>query len=216
MTACRGFLVRCLQICELKRDRHRIYVMNKSNGFTLVELMVVIAIVAILLTLGVPAMNQFIASSRVVTASNDMVYIVTLGRSEAVKRRSDNVVLAKKGAGSADDWSGGAVLFLDKNDNHIFDGVSTDEKIQEIPALKSGFSLKVSESSNSSGAAVDNRYMKFSKLGIILTGQKMTFDVCENNDVIDISRERVISIGLSGRPSVKSASDVSRSPAPCS
>jgi type IV fimbrial biogenesis protein FimT len=60
--------------------------MNRQSGFTLVELMVTIAIAAILLGLGVPSFRTLIENNRIAAASNDIVTALQFARSEAVKR----------------------------------------------------------------------------------------------------------------------------------
>lgn len=186
--------------------------MNKSNGFTLIELMVVIAIASILLGLGVPAMNRLIASSRVVTATNDMVYIVTLARSEAVKRRKP-VMLTRKATGAGRDWSSGVILFVDEDADNIFDATK-DEKIQEIPQLKTGITMKMTSPSSGPDVAA----IRFSPEGVSTSGTSYSFDVCESGDLVELFKERVLEINISGRPKVKSAANAdfaNRSPKPC-
>ena len=66
--------------------------MNKQSGFTLIELMVVISILAILLGIGVPSFRATIEGNRITTVANDLVGALQFARSEAVKRGT-NVVL---------------------------------------------------------------------------------------------------------------------------
>jgi type IV fimbrial biogenesis protein FimT len=61
--------------------------MKPDRGFTLLELMVTIAVLAILLAIGVPTLTDFIRESRVVSAANELLFNLQLARSEAVKRR---------------------------------------------------------------------------------------------------------------------------------
>ena len=56
-------------------------------GFTLLELMLVVAIGSILLAIAVPAMGNFIRNSRITGAANDVMAALHFTRSEAVKRR---------------------------------------------------------------------------------------------------------------------------------
>lgn len=58
------------------------------RGFTLIELMVVVAIVAILLGLGVPGFRELITATRVKNASFDVFSSLTHARSEAVTRNT--------------------------------------------------------------------------------------------------------------------------------
>jgi type IV fimbrial biogenesis protein FimT len=57
------------------------------RGFTLLELMVSLAIVGTLLAVGIPAMGDFIRNSRITGAANDVMGALHYARSEAVKRR---------------------------------------------------------------------------------------------------------------------------------
>ena len=62
------------------------------RGFTIIEIMVVVAIVAIFAALGVPAMSEMIVASRVRGASSDFYAALVAARSEAIKRRTSATV----------------------------------------------------------------------------------------------------------------------------
>jgi len=57
-----------------------------ASGFTLMELMIGIAVLAILITLAVPAFNQFVQNNRLAGQANEMVAALQFARSEALKR----------------------------------------------------------------------------------------------------------------------------------
>ena len=65
-----------------------------SKGFTLIELMIVIAIAAILMTLAAPSFSLMINNSKVTSATNEFIGSLNLARSEALKR-SNNVSVCK-------------------------------------------------------------------------------------------------------------------------
>ena len=67
---------------------------RKSKGFTLTELLVVLMVVAIFLSIGVPAFNELVATNRVATSVNDLVSSMHLARSEAVKRKTNATICA--------------------------------------------------------------------------------------------------------------------------
>ena len=83
--------------------------MKKHAGFTLIEMMIVIALLGILLTMAVPAFQSTIASSRATAVTNDLVSALQLARSEALKQRWPITVCRGNAAGTdcdnGADWS---------------------------------------------------------------------------------------------------------------
>jgi len=98
-------------------------------GFTILELMVVVAIVGILMAVAVPAMGNFIRNGRITAAANDVMAALHFTRSEAIKRRqpvtlctSANAILASNQANTnatcADsEFLTGWIVFVDLNQN---------------------------------------------------------------------------------------------------
>ncbi|NVO04651.1 MAG: GspH/FimT family pseudopilin [Rhodoferax sp.] len=75
----------------------------RSAGFTLVELMVTVAMLAILIALAAPSFQSLLSGLQVSNTAFALVSDLTLARNEAVKRGT-NVQLAP---GVASDWSQG-------------------------------------------------------------------------------------------------------------
>ena len=76
-----------------------------ASGFTLVELMVSLAVLAIGLSLATPPFQKLIASQRVKNASFDLYSALNYARSEAVKRNGN--ISVKAGALSNGSWASG-------------------------------------------------------------------------------------------------------------
>jgi type IV fimbrial biogenesis protein FimT len=74
--------------------------MKVCRGFTLIELMVTIAVLAILATVGIPGFVDLVQNNRVTTQANELVTALNVGRTEAVKRgRPVQVVVAQAAPG---------------------------------------------------------------------------------------------------------------------
>jgi type IV fimbrial biogenesis protein FimT len=69
-------------------------------GVTLVELMVALAVFAILVTIGIPSFTNLVANNRASAAANELLSTLQFARSEAVKR-NENITAASVGS----DWS---------------------------------------------------------------------------------------------------------------
>ncbi|MDX1558559.1 MAG: GspH/FimT family pseudopilin [Marinobacter sp.] len=70
--------------------------MKRSAGFTLLELVVTMAILAIIATVAVPGFSRLIESNRLVTGTNLLVSSIKLARTEAIKRGT-NVTFSTDG-----------------------------------------------------------------------------------------------------------------------
>lgn len=77
---------------------------KKAAGFTLVELMITLAIAGILATVALPSYRDFVRTQRVKSASFELVAALTLTRSEAIKRNA-NVVMAQASGGWQNGWT---------------------------------------------------------------------------------------------------------------
>jgi type IV fimbrial biogenesis protein FimT len=84
-----------------------------TRGFTLIELMVTIAIMSIMVAIGFPSFQTMIASNRLTSTTNAMVSTLQLARMEALKQH-EAVVIKPKGD-VPDGWAGGWYVFVDKN-----------------------------------------------------------------------------------------------------
>jgi prepilin-type N-terminal cleavage/methylation domain-containing protein len=76
-----------------------------SPGFTLLELMIAVAILALLAALATPSLADFFERNRVRAAGDDLVSLISQARAEAVKNDLD-VNVALTGSGTA--WCAGA------------------------------------------------------------------------------------------------------------
>ena len=107
---------------------------GSTRGFTLMELLITISVLAILTTLALPAFTQFIQNNRLAGQANEFVAATQLARSEAIKR-GVNVAVCSSDDGDA---CGGAFT-----DGWIVieDPGGDDEVIQRYPSPGDDFSF---------------------------------------------------------------------------
>lgn len=84
-------------------------------GFSMIELMVVLAVTAILLAIGVPSFHELIRNQRLNVAVNAFFGAINLTRSEAIHRGARVDLVPADGA----DWANGWVVFIDQNNNQL-------------------------------------------------------------------------------------------------
>ena len=151
-----------------------------QQGFTLIELMVTISVLAILLMIAVPSFNDATLGSKLSAYANNLVASAHLARSEAIKRNTAvTLCVSSNGASCASGgWEQGWIA------------LSTDGTIiQRQQALPAG--LKITGGANS---------LAFQPSGVGAT--TATFTVCRATPTVG-GQERVVSISATGRPGVE-------------
>lgn len=97
-----------------------------SRGFTLIELMVALAVFALLVGIAIPGFGSMIDQQRMSTGLNNLGLSLSMTRQEAV-RMNRTITLAP----ISGNWDQGWVIFVDKNN----DGVAGTEEtvLREVP-----------------------------------------------------------------------------------
>jgi type IV fimbrial biogenesis protein FimT len=79
----------------------------RQSGFTIVEVMVALAIAAVLIGLALPAFNDFTAQRRLTAQVNDFLVAVQYARSEAGRRGEPVSLQAVDASDDANEWGAG-------------------------------------------------------------------------------------------------------------
>ncbi len=86
---------------------------SRASGFTLSEVLIVLAVLVVLLAAGAPQLGNFVRNQRVKTASFDLFSSLVLARSEAITRNT-RVTVAPASGSWTNGWTitepGGTVL----------------------------------------------------------------------------------------------------------
>ena len=118
---------------------------QQQSGFTLYELMIVLAIGSIILVVAVPSFSGVIDNQRMTAATNEMVMTLNLAKSEAIKRvayvsvcKSNNGVNCSA-AGTS--WDDGWIVFANATVANLGSVDVGDEILRVYPALRDSISL---------------------------------------------------------------------------
>ena len=87
-----------------------------SRGFTLVEMMVAVAVLAIMLAIGMPAFGGLVDNQRMDSSVDTLLRSIHFTRSEAIRRNRHVTMAPDDGR-----WDAGWVIFVDENDDGVHD-----------------------------------------------------------------------------------------------
>jgi type IV fimbrial biogenesis protein FimT len=110
---------------------------QKARGFTLIELMVTLAVLAIALSVGVPTYQTITARSGLSAASNDLLAALAMTRSEALKR--DAIVSLQAVSAEPTDTLGGGYCIVVGNP-----GNCSGTLVRRFAALNSAINVVIS------------------------------------------------------------------------
>ena len=146
--------------------------MARQRGFTLIELMVTIAVVFALGTLAAPNFVDWVARVRNTGYANQLVGDLSLARSESATRGATVTVCARKTDTSCDadgNWATGWLVFVDTDGNGTIDAGDTLVRVGE--ELASGSEIAVSGFGNTA-------YVQFRPYGGLKPPTAGTFRLC--------------------------------------
>ncbi|OFJ42868.1 general secretion pathway protein GspH [Pseudomonas koreensis] len=147
----------------------------RTKGFTLVELMVAIAVFLILITLAVPAFTRTIQSSRADTEVGDLQRAINFARLEAINR---GVTTRLRPTAGGSVWTGELAVY-DSTGNPA-------NVLRVVPAMSSGATLTLPSGvtaldfNNLGGLAAPSTAVV---IGYTLGTQSRTLNVCLNGRI---------------------------------
>lgn len=80
---------------------------SRQHGITLIELMVTIAVIAILATIAVPSFQEIVKRNQISAQTNELIALIHLARNEAIRRNPvDDFVELDLAVGNGASWEG--------------------------------------------------------------------------------------------------------------
>jgi len=147
--------------------------MSKYNGFTLLELMITLAIAAILATMAAPSFSNVIKNNRMATQYNELLTSLSIARSEAIKRGSPLIVCKSNDTSTpacGGNWQDGWLVFVDTDNDGVFSAGGSDELVRIHSKLSGNNTLHYNNI---------NDKIKYSANGLAL-GSNGTFTFCDD------------------------------------
>ncbi len=148
-----------------------------SQGFTLIELMIVIVIAAILITIAAPSFSSLIKKNNVEAMQSKLASAISTARTEAASRNKVVAICPSTDGATCTasaNWDRGWVVFEDANQ----DQSTTDEEVIDVYEYAGDYTMR------SSGLT----YLSFNSQGFLLNGTANTIVICEPDGTTSYAR----------------------------
>ena len=184
---------------------------NRQAAFTLLELLIVIAIIGVVTSFAIPSYQSFVFRSRVSTATSALHRDLMLARSEAIKRgvpvsicRSENAEAAAPSCSTTNSvalnnsgWGDGWIVFTDVNNNGIYE--SKNNPADVLIRVQGKLMKQIADGSII--PVPQRKYMTFNSTGQVFGGLTR-FAINRADADANASDDRFICIASGGRARV--------------
>lgn len=176
------------------------------TGFTLLELLISIMLMALLLAIGLPALHNLVLNSRITAATDKFLSALSLARSEAI-RRGQQVTMCHSAdlkscdSGNAKNWDEGWIIFTDPNADGDIEQNNNEAVLRVVAGINNGVTI-------SSGGHF-SQYVAYLPSGMSRSNMGAgngSFSFCDERGS-DYAKKIILNV--TGRPRVADASQAS-------
>lgn len=151
---------------------------KRTLGFTIIEMMFAIAVMAILAAIAIPNFSDTVKANRVQSQARDLYSQLNYARSEAVSRGSTVLFCRSSDASTCSGtWSNGWIVCVDKNNNN---GCDAGEVLKVYRDLGQNTLSAV----DNAGTPVAQNYFSFSRTGAVkgspTSSANFTLKICDS------------------------------------
>lgn len=157
-----------------------------SGGFTLLEVLTVMAVIGILATLAIPGFGYLAASTKVKGASTELYLAMIRARNESVKRNRNVSIVADAGG-----WNKGWQIIADGDNDGAYDATDADDRVVTTQGELRRVAITMAATS-----------VVFRSSGRI-SGAAPSFTVTSEDQDRKVDLQRCVQVDLTGRPYVK-------------
>ena len=172
--------------------------LRQIRGFTLIELMVTLAVMAIVLGIAVPSFQKQIINNKSLTFSEEFAAALNYARSQAVKTtKRVSICASSDGATCTGSWSEGFIVFQDDATSDTASAVTLGTVYKVWPKLSSAGTLTVKR------GTTDTSFVRYTSLGTLAPVSNETITVNLKLTGCSGKAARKILVNFSGLASVQ-------------
>ncbi len=177
---------------------------KQQQAFTLIELMVTLAVLAIVLAVAIPSFNTQIQNNRSLALGEDFTTALSFARSEAVKRGGP-VTLCASNAAQADcgnDWDNGWLIAVDAADETAaapsVDSADDILRVWDTPPDNAVITVQRTDSDGSNGTATS--FIRFTGMGTLarINNEAKSAKVVAHTEGCTGESQQTVVVGVAG------------------
>lgn len=171
---------------------------KQLRGFTLIELMVTLSVLAIVLGIAIPSFQKQIVNNKSVALGEEFAAALNYARSQAVKTtKRVSICASSNGTACTGTWAEGFIVFEDRAASDTATDVTLGTIYKVWPKLTAAGTLTVKRGST------DASFIRYTSLGTLAPITNETISISLKLTGCSGKAARKISINLSGLTSVQ-------------